>query len=113
METSRDRAQRSSLHPQPGEGNTCSNQSRIGHLQQVRNKPWVREGTQLDLPDKSEIKDTKDHARLMRWASLTQLHKGAYESSDQFELSIKFITIYLSTRLAPVLEKSLIRSKQY
>jgi hypothetical protein len=39
MRTRRDRAQRSSLHPQPGEGNTCSNQSRTGHLQQVGNKP--------------------------------------------------------------------------
>jgi hypothetical protein len=62
---------------------------------------------------KPEIKDTKDHARLMRWASLTQLHKRAYEYNDQFKLSIKFIIIYLSTRLALVLEHSLIRSKQY
>jgi hypothetical protein len=44
---------------------------------------------------------------------LTQLHKRAYEYSDQFKLSIKFIIIYLSTRLASVLEHSLIRSKQY
>jgi hypothetical protein len=28
---------------------------------------------------KPEIKDTKDHARLIRWASLTHLHKRAYE----------------------------------
>jgi hypothetical protein len=44
----------------------------------------------------------------MRWASLTQLHKKAYEYSDQFKLSIKFIIIYLSTRLAPVLEHYLL-----
>ena len=37
--TSRDHAQRSSLHPQLGEGSTCSNQSRTGHLQQVGDKP--------------------------------------------------------------------------
>ena len=61
---------------------------------------------------KSEIKDTKDHARLFRWASLTQLHKRAYEYSNQFKLIIKLI-IYLPTKLAPVLEHSLIRSKQY
>jgi hypothetical protein len=37
--TSRDRAPWSSLHPQPGEDNTCSTHDRIGHLQQVENKP--------------------------------------------------------------------------
>ena len=54
--TSRDRAQWSSLHPQQGEGSTCSNQRRTGHLQQVGDKPLVREGTQLDLPIKTRNK---------------------------------------------------------
>ena len=62
---------------------------------------------------KPKIKDTKGYARLMRWASLTHLHKRAYEYSNQFKLIIKLIIIYLSTKLAPVLEHSLIRSKQY
>jgi hypothetical protein len=62
---------------------------------------------------KPEIKDTKDHARLIRWTSLTQLHKKAYEHKQPIKLIIKFITINLSTILAPVLEHSLIRSKQY
>ena len=49
----------------------------------------------------------------LRWASWMQLHKGAYEYSNQFKLRTKVIIIYLSTRFAPVLEHSLIMSKQY
>jgi hypothetical protein len=62
---------------------------------------------------KPEINDIKDHARLLRWASLTQLHKKLMNRSNQFKLSIKFIINNLSTKLAHVLEHSLIRSKQY
>jgi hypothetical protein len=103
--TNRDRARRSNPHLRQGGGSICSTRSRTGHLQQVGNKPWVREGTQLDLPV---------NARLIRWASLRHnCIKELMSISDQFKLSIKFVIIYLSTKLAPVLEHSLIRSKQY
>jgi hypothetical protein len=58
---------------------------------------------------KPEIKDTKDHARLIRWTH--NCIKELMGISDQFKRSIKFVIIYLSTILAPVLEHSLIRSK--
>jgi hypothetical protein len=37
--TNKDCARQPSLHPQLGEGSTCSTRDRIGHLQQVKNKP--------------------------------------------------------------------------
>jgi hypothetical protein len=53
------------LLPSQDRGNWYSSRNTSAHLQQVGTKPWVQEGTQLDLPDRTENKiDTKDHDRL-------------------------------------------------
>jgi hypothetical protein len=46
------------LHPSQDNGSGYSSRNTSAHLQQVGIKPWVREGTQLDLPDITKNKVT-------------------------------------------------------
>jgi hypothetical protein len=45
-------------HPSQDKGSWYSSRNTSAHLQQVEIKPWVREGTQLDLLDITENKVT-------------------------------------------------------
>ena len=45
-------------HPSQDKGSWYISRNTSAHLQQVEIKPWVREGTQLDLPDITKNKVT-------------------------------------------------------
>jgi hypothetical protein len=45
-------------HPLQDKDNWYSSRNTSAHLQQVETKPWVWEGTQLDLPDITKNKVT-------------------------------------------------------
>jgi hypothetical protein len=73
-------------------GSWYSSRNTSAHLQQVGTKPWVREGTQLDLPDRTKIKDTKESWQAFWWGSWLICKKAflAFEESFQ-KLCIKLI----------------------
>ena len=56
------------------------------HLQHGGINPEYSNVLSQTYPSETKTNDTKGYARLMRWASLTHLHKRAYEYSDQFKL---------------------------
>jgi hypothetical protein len=93
------------LLPLQDKGSWYSSRNTSAYLQQVGTKLWVRESTQLDLPDMTKIKDTKESWQTFWWGSWLICKKAFLSFEESFQgFASSLIFINLPTTFAPVLE---------